>query len=397
LALVPEGCFQHRIRLSLYNINMKYYLAKDCALKLLEAPCAYHMGKDELYELDGEAFEFLRGCASGDGCEVGDGEFADYCIREGILTAEKTAVRRPPVAKSPEPSLRYLELQITRKCNLGCRHCYLGRPRDAGLSLGEIRQVLGEFEAMQGLRLLLTGGEPLLHPEFDGINRLLPDYAFRKVLFTNGTLVTDRLLEGLNVDELQVSVDGLEEAHDALRGRGTFRKAMQCIKKALNKGFEVSVSTMVHAENLLDFDGMERTFKAMGIRDWAVDVPCNEGNLMENPSFHLPPETAGRYLAYGFGEGLHGGGEGFACGLHLMSVTADGSCAKCAFYSDDPVGHIREGLSRCWQRVKHTCLDELKCDCDELDACRGGCRYRAALLGDNLGKDLYRCALYGKL
>jgi radical SAM protein with 4Fe4S-binding SPASM domain len=250
---------------------------------------------------------------------------------------------------------------------------------------------------MQGLRLLITGGEPLLHREFSGMNRLLPDYAFRKVLFTNGTLVTDGLLDGLNVDELQVSVDGLEGAHDALRGKGTFGKAMECIRKALDKGFEVSVSTMVHGGNLGDFDELERTFKAIGIRDWTVDVPCREGNLRENPEFHLPPETAGRYLGYGFGDGLHGGGGGFACGLHLMAVMADGSSAKCAFYSDEPVGHVREGLSRCWQRVKHTRLEELQCDCDALEACRGGCRYRASLLGGPLEKDFYMCAFYGKM
>jgi radical SAM protein with 4Fe4S-binding SPASM domain len=376
---------------------MRYFLSGDCSLKLLETPCAYHIGKDELYELDWEAFEFLRECAAGQGCESEQGDFTGYCLAEGILTPERTALRRAPILKSGEPSLRYLELQITRRCNLGCAHCYLGRAREAELSLGEIKQVLGEFEAMQGLRLLITGGEPLLHREFDGINRLLPGYALRKVLFTNGTMVTDRLLEGLNVDELQVSIDGLEGAHDALRGAGTFRKAMQCVRRALDKGFEVSVSTMVHAGNLGDFDELERSFKALGIKDWAVDVPCMEGSLRENPGFHLPPETAGRYLGYGFGEGLHGGGRGFACGLHLMAVMADGNSAKCGFYSGEPVGHIREGLSRCWQRVKHTRLEELECDCDQLDACRGGCRYRASLLGGRLGKDFYRCALYGRL
>jgi radical SAM protein with 4Fe4S-binding SPASM domain len=352
------------------------------------------MNTDELFELDNEAFEFLTECAGENGCDTEDNEFLNYCLSEGILQTEKPDIKRLPVSKSPEPSLRYLELQITKKCNLRCKHCYIGPPADTELSLQDIKRTLDEFQEIQGLRLLITGGEPVMHTQFNEINALLPDYAMRKILFTNGTLITERLLEELNVDEIQVSVDGIGDSHDALRGKDSFKKAIRCIKLALDKGFDVSVSTMVHSENLDDFDEMKEMFKIMGIKGWTVDIPCLEGNLKENTSFHLSPEKAGKYLRYGFGAGLHGGGEGFACGLHLMSVTAEGNCAKCTFYSEEPVGHISEGLAQCWQRIRHIRLEELDCDCDELDICRGGCRYRAEHL---LGKDLYKCVLYDKI
>lgn len=378
---------------------MRYYLSAGCALKRLETAGAYLMEKDELYELDDEGFGFLQRCARGEGCEAGgrQREFVDYCLAEGILTDGPVDVRRPPLLESGRPSLRYLELQVTRRCNLSCGHCYLGPQRDVELGVGEIRRILDEFQAMQGLRLLITGGEPLLHRGFGEINAMLPDYALRKVLFTNGTLLTGEVLRALNVHEIQVSIDGLEEAHDALRGRGGFKMAMRGVRAALEAGFDVSVSTMVHAANLGDFEGMRDLFSEMGIREWSVDVPCPEGNMRGNPAFFLPPETAGRFLGYGFEGGLHGGGEGFACGLHLMSVTAEGYCAKCAFYAGEPVGHSGEGLSECWRRIRPVSLAELECDCDAAEACRGGCRYRAARLGGPLSKDPYRCALYGKL
>jgi radical SAM protein with 4Fe4S-binding SPASM domain len=135
----------------------------------------------------------------------------------------------------------------------------------------------------------------------------------------------------------------------------------------------------------------------MGIKDWTVDVPCPEGYMKENPALQLSPEEAGRFLGYGFGDSLHGGGEGHECGLHLMSVMADGRCAKCAFYKNNPLGHISDGLERCWNSLGHLGLGELECDCDVLDSCRGGCRYRAELLSSRKGKDLYRCAYYGKI
>ena len=178
----------------------------------------------------------------------------------------------------------------------------------------------------------------------------------------------------------------------------------------------------------------------MGIKDWTVDVPSISGRLEENIDLCPSPEVAAVPLSYGFGEGLHGGGEGYSCGRHLMSVSADGNCAKCAFYEDRPVGHFRRGIGRrtststsrrpvsgyrswyssrgwtprpsapaghfsqglhqCWKKVEHIPLADLDCDCDEIETCRGGCRYRAGKLGTPMGpmgKDLYRCASYGKI
>jgi radical SAM protein with 4Fe4S-binding SPASM domain len=260
-----------------------------------------------------------------------------------------------------------------------------------------IKDVLDEFQGMQGLRLLITGGEPLLHTQFNEINSFLPEYAFRKVLFTNGVLLSERFLKSLNVDEIQVSIDGIEAGHNALRGEGAFRKAMAGLRMAAQAGYDISVATMVHPMNLGDFEEMEELFRRMGIKDWSVDVPSFEGNHGDTRSFRLPPEIAGKYLRYGFGDGLHGGDEGFACGLHLAAVMASGEVAKCTFYRSSPVGNVDEGLEECWRRIVPVKLDELECDCTRKRECRGGCRYRAGLLGDRLGRDSYRCVAYDVL
>ncbi len=377
---------------------MTYYLSGKCFLKWLETPCIYNIKKDELYELDNNAFDFLKKCASKNGCsKPADAEFLNYCLSEGILTSKPVSIKRPPIIKSHNPSLRYLELQITDKCNLKCKHCYIGKPENNELSIQEIKVVMDEFEEMQGLRLLVTGGEPLMHREFRKLNSILPEYGFRKILFTNGLSLNEELLKELNIDEIQFSIDGMERGHDAIRGKGTYRIVMNKIKDAIDKGFAVSIATMIHKENLDEFDELDTLFRAMGIKDWTVDVPCIAGNLKENLIFQVPAETAGRYLNYGFGEGLHGGSEGYACGLHLMSVLADGNVCKCAFYSHAPVGNISEGLRKCWQTVMPLKFEELECfrlSCKFIDVCRGGCRFRA---GGTYKKDLYKCYSYGIL
>lgn len=383
---------------------MRYYLAPHCVLKRLEAPCLYDIRQDELYELDEQAFAYLIHAAEPSGAgSPEDRAFLESCLEEGLLITSPLASVRPAPRESPVPSLRYLELQITNRCNLHCRHCYVGTPAAAELSIEELKTILDEFQDMQGLRLLITGGEPILHRQFGAFNELLPDYAFRKVLFTNGQALDGDLLRRLRVDEIQVSIDGMQRGHDLIRGPGTFRKALDAAERIHRAGIPLSVATMVHSGNLDEFDEMKALFAGMGVRDWTVDIPSPAGGLLEHPELMVPPEVAGRYLAFGFGGGLHGGGEGYACGLHLASILANGDICKCAFYADAPVGTIREGLASAWAKIRPVPLSGLDCSaagCPVLHECRGGCRYRAEhgsglSVKQESAPDLYKCFAYG--
>ena len=242
---------------------MRYFLSHDAVLKWLETPSVYHIARDELYELDHEAFTLLRKCASQNGGTVGDHDFLDDCLREGLLITDRVSASRPPLTESPAPSLRYLELQITDRCNLRCKHCFIGEG-SSELSIHHVKDILQEFEEMQGLRVLITGGEPLLHSRLSELCAMLPDFSVRKILLTNGILLNNTRLKTLNVHEIQISIDGLERAHDSLRGDGAYKSAIRGLHSALDAGFEVSVSTMVHPGNLGDFDALERLFTDYG-------------------------------------------------------------------------------------------------------------------------------------
>jgi radical SAM protein with 4Fe4S-binding SPASM domain len=377
---------------------MLYYLSPDISLKWLETKSVYHIVRDELYELDDEAFDFLKKCSSVSGCVSERTPFVDFCLGEGLLSDELADRRYPPVLRSPEPSLRYLELVLTDRCNLRCRHCYTGASSGGKeLPAESVVGVLSEFESMQGLRVMLTGGEPLCHSKFWEINKELPRFSVRKVLFTNGLLLKKSMLADLNVDEIQFSIDGFEQSHDALRGKGTYRRTIAAAGHALDSGFQVSVATMVHRRNLGEFERLHRKFQRMGIKEWTVDIPCEMGNLRKNPRFAVTPLEGGKFLSYGFGEGMHTSKRGYACGYHLMAVLPDGGTAKCSFFRDSPIGHIQEGLRRCWSRIRPVHLKELSCGCEMIEECRGGCRFRAELLGGTGARDEYRCARYGIL
>jgi radical SAM protein with 4Fe4S-binding SPASM domain len=256
---------------------------------------------------------------------------------------------------------------------------------------------LEEFEEIQGLRLLISGGEPLLHPHFWEINGILRDYAFRSVLLSNGTLVTEEVAKRLRVHEVQVSLDGIKEGHESLRGKGTFEKTMAAIDRLQQANLPVSVATMIHRRNLSEFDQLASLLQSKHIEEWNVDIPCLEGRLKNNPDFWVSPSEAGRFLAYGFGGGFHGATKNSTCGAHLCAIIPNGTLCKCGLFSEEPVGSIEEGLRTCWARIPRIALKDLTCKCSVTEECRGGCRYRAKIQGDLFQPDLFQCYARGVL
>jgi len=382
-------------------LTMTSYLVlpEGVVLRQLETPVVYDCRTDTLYEIDEEAFRFLHECAE-KGVSQGeprDTEFVGYCLEEGLLQeqAEQPPKRRVDIRKAPLPSLRYLELQITNRCNLRCRHCYLGPARPVDLSLAQVREALEQFVRIQGLRLLVSGGEPLLHPMFREVNGLLRGVGVRVVLLSNGTLIDEHVARNLTAQEVQVSLDGMRDGHEILRGTGSFDRVMAAIRYLIEAGKTVSVATMVHTGNVGEFDEMAALLPELGVSEWAVDAPCDLGALWENRELMLPPEEAGRFLSYGFGGSLHEGGEGALCGSHLMTITPEGLGCKCGYYSDRPLGRLEEGLDLLWSRLPKPGIDSLSCACPHLETCRGGCRFRAERAGDPCGPDPVKCGQFG--
>jgi MoaA/NifB/PqqE/SkfB family radical SAM enzyme len=312
--------------------NKFIILSPHSVLKNLEESYLFDIENDELYELNIDAYQFLLRISRGESPPVReeDEEFIRFCLSENLIAfAETPSQRKICLNPSPIPSLRYLELQITDQCNLQCRHCYIGEGFHQDLSKNQIQKVFEEFEEIQGLRLLLSGGEPLLHSHFWEINDLLRNYAFRTVLLSNGTLVTQEIAKRLHVHEVQISLDGMEEGHESLRGRGTFKKTLMAIDHLQEANIRVSVATMIHRKNLPEFDQMASLLQSKNIEEWNVDVPCVEGRLKTHPDLWLAPSEAGRYLSYGYGGGFHGSTNNSTCGAHLCAILSNGSVCKC--------------------------------------------------------------------
>ena len=366
------------------------------ALKNLEQPYVYHTGRDELYEIDDSALAFLIRC---DGSARGrdltsDEAFVRFCLDEGLLEMHpQPSPGSVSVGKSALPSLRYLELQLTNRCNLKCRHCYLGPARSDDLNLDDALKIVRAFSDHGGLRLLISGGEPLLYPHLGDFIAGTTGLPVRRVLMTNGTLIERKNIDLLRVDEIQFSLDGWRGGHDLLRGRGTFDRTLRGIRAAADAGIPISLATMIHRGNVDEMKELECFAREIGACEWGVDVPCTAGSFSGNPDLGVPYEEAARLMALAFGGGYHGASEGFACGRHLMTVTPTGQALKCGFYADAPLGDACRGLMACWRNLKHIPVEDLECrGCPAIEDCSGGCRFRAS---HPLAPDPVMCALYG--
>ena len=160
-----------------------------------------------------------------------------------------------------EPQLRSLFLELTMTCNSRCFHCGSrcepgvpsGLPKEAYLQV--LREVRDNFD-QRHMMLCITGGEPMLYPDFFELMGEAKDMGFRWGMTTNGTLITRekaRLLRETGMVTVSVSIDGLEKTHDRQRGLpGGYRLAMEGIQNLIDVGgFKtIQVTTVINHSNI---------------------------------------------------------------------------------------------------------------------------------------------------
>lgn len=149
----------------------------------------------------------------------------------------------------------FIFLYITERCQLRCRHCYMGdrlqSPRE--MSLDEITELLKYFKTIGHYKLYLLGGEPLLHPEVEKIILLANDLGFEVVVTSNGQSDIKRFqkITPATAHSFSFSFDSCDESvHDQIRGKGTFRRLVQSVEEARKRGFQVRLICTVSGMNM---------------------------------------------------------------------------------------------------------------------------------------------------
>lgn len=192
------------------------------------------------------------------------------------------------------PALNSYYVYLTMGCNLACKHCWLSPPfqRNGGTG-GHLDYDLFALAVDEGLLLglrhvKLTGGEPLLHPEFEKIVKLIKEKGLGLTIETNGTLLTQSLARFLkdesSLGHISVSLDGaIPETHDPFRGvQGSFEKAVQGIRHLVEVGYRPQVIMSLHPGSVDEMESLVRLAEELGAGSLKFNIiqPSGRGELM---------------------------------------------------------------------------------------------------------------------
>lgn len=199
-----------------------------------------------------------------------------------------------------EPKLKQLFLELTLKCNENCFHCGSGcnAQMPHGLALEQYKRLLDEVKENFGTKLLiaLTGGEPLLYPEFFDLAEYIHSLGFPWGMTSNGTLITKdtaRRLKECGMRTISVSIDGVKETHNRYRRvEKGYELAMQGIQNLIDLDCfdSIMVTTVVNHENISELDELFDIFNDMDINEWRLTGLEPIGRAMEAADMQLTPE-----------------------------------------------------------------------------------------------------------
>jgi hopanoid biosynthesis associated radical SAM protein HpnH len=182
-----------------------------------------------------------------------------------------------------------LMIEPTHRCNLNCAGCdrirLYGKEQTDDLSL---RQCIEAAKESKAPVVTITGGEPMLYPELtrlvDGLLRLKRHI----YLCTNGLLADSFIEEFRPTPKLTLNfhLDGMEETHDRITNKpGTFKRAVETIKKAKKKGFRVSTNTSIYKNSDIgELDNLFGMLKAINV-DGVLISPAFSYERVENDIF----------------------------------------------------------------------------------------------------------------
>lgn len=327
--------------------------------------------------------------------------------------------------------------EITLRCNLSCLHCgsRAADARAAELSTAEALDLVHQLAEVGIDEVALIGGEAFLRRDWLEIAAEITRCGMLCTMVTGGYGISDKLaikMRTTGIVQCSVSVDGLEETHDHLRGRpGSWKACFQTIENLEAAGIVTTCNTQINRKSAPELFQIYELIRSAGVKAWQLQMTVPMGNAADNWELLLQPfellelhprlaELAvqaqkddiwlipGNNVGYfgPFERLLRGGKEwsfwtGCKAGLNSLGIEADGVIKGCPSLPTDAYtgGNIREKSLR--EIVETT--DELNFNkdsgtkhlwgfcqsCEFAEICRGGCSWTAHTFFGRRGNNPY--------
>lgn len=282
-----------------------------------------------------------------------------------------------------------IQWKITNKCNLRCKHCYLGKLNGFELDYDNVMEITDTIINSNVMEVTLSGGECLTYKGIENVIQRLLENDIKVDIFTNALLLK-KLLDKINNNNFDknkllfyVSVDGLKENHEKIRGKNTFDKTINNIKYAINKGYTIITNTVINSINYDDIIDMITLLKQIGVKDVQLSNLIVQGSATndlkidlksqialkeklsllykEHPEFGYiyyseVPDEDGVRKVYSLGNKKDNyiGNDNWKCtaGVARVTINPDGKVYCCPFIKDSYLGNLKsENLSTIWDNV----------------------------------------------
>ncbi len=260
-----------------------------------------------------------------------------------------------------EHVMRQLFWECTLRCNLSCKHCgsdckvsstYRDMPKEDFL---RVIDSLTPHVDNHRLNIVITGGEPLMRNDLEDVGLELYRREYPWGIVTNGLALTRQRFAGLlkaGIHNMTISLDGLEEQHNWMRGNEqSFARAYEAIKMVANDGsLSFDVVTCVNRRSLGILPELKRKLIEAGVKRWRLFTIFPTGRAKQYPEFELDAQQFGELMEFIKAtrseglikasfccEGFLGGYESevrdnfYSCeaGISVASVLIDGSISAC--------------------------------------------------------------------
>lgn len=238
----------------------------------------------------------------------------------------------------------YAILELTHRCPLSCRHCFLSAGRGSSMESGELFAVAAALVDRIGIRgVQLTGGEPFVHPDILDLVEFFVKNRVAVTITTSGMIDTELTRKcirkiGRANGSLQVSVDGLRESHNRIRGnQNSFAKAMSTISYSVAQGVPVAIAVSLLDQPEQEIKDLAIMMREIGVHRFRLGAVSMQGRALSVKSesgwdfdsvgrliAELKKEVQTDHFRIGnFEEQFSGGVDGLTCGAGTKIICID--------------------------------------------------------------------------
>lgn len=183
-----------------------------------------------------------------------------------------------PLLPDGSPQCRLIAWEVTRSCNLACKHCRAeAHPEKypGELDTEEAIKLIDSFPETGNPIIIFTGGDPMMRPDVYELIAHARSRGLPCAFAPNGTLITResaRKIKESGVSRCSISIDGANaESHDAFRGvEGAFEASLRGIELLKDQGVPFQINTTVTKDNLASFKDIFNLCQKLGACAWHI-------------------------------------------------------------------------------------------------------------------------------